>query len=62
MHVAYYDPSTGKIARTVSGDRASLEADPLPFVELAERPPIGFDMAHRVVDGVVIPIFAPPTI
>nr|WP_165388358.1 hypothetical protein [Sphingomonas populi] len=56
MHVAYYDPATGAIEQCTSGDRASLEADPRPFVELEKRPPIGFDAKHRVVDGAVVPI------
>jgi len=58
VHVAYYDPATGAIEQCSSGDRASLEADCRPFVELQKRPQVGFDTAHRVVDGAVVPITA----
>lgn len=56
MNVAYYDPATGAILQCSSGDRESLEADARPFVELAKRPPVGFDVTHRVVDGAIVPI------
>jgi hypothetical protein len=56
IHAAYYDPATGVILQTSSGDEASLADDPRPFVQLEKRAPIGFDMTHRVVDGAVVPI------
>jgi len=56
MYAAYYEPSTGAIIQWTSGDRASIEADPRPFVELPARPPIGLDRTHRVVDGAIVPI------
>jgi hypothetical protein len=56
MHVAYYDAATGAIVQTSSGDQASLEADPRPYIELKKRAPIGFDLTHRVVDGAIVPI------
>jgi len=58
VHVVYYDPATGRIIQSSSGDRASIEADPRPFVELEEEPPVGFDMTHRVVGGAAVPIAA----
>jgi hypothetical protein len=58
IYVAFFDPATGAILQTTSSDRASVAADGRPFVELAARAPLGFDMTHRVVDGAVVPIAA----
>ena len=64
VHAAYYDPATGVIIQTSSGDRASIEANPRPFIELDEEAPMGFDITHRVVGGEVAPTgnTYPPTV
>lgn len=55
MTVVFYDPATGRIAQCDTSPRAWIEASGRAWVEVTEARP-DWDVTHRVVDGVVVPI------